>query len=131
MSQPMFPAILKGLSCRCPRCGEGKLYTGFLTVTERCTSCGLDFSGHQADDAPPYVVMMIVGHVIVGAMLMVEKSMAPAMWIHAALFLPATLILSLALLRPVKGALIAIQWANAMHGFAATTVTVGEGDRAP
>jgi len=110
-------AILNGLKGRCPRCGEGRLFTGFLKVNERCPNCGEELFHHRADDAPPYVVMLITGHVVIGIMLWLEIVYAPAMWVHAAIFLPMTILLSLALLPPTKGALVGLQWANRMHGF--------------
>lgn len=123
MHRSLNRSIQRGLLARCPRCGEGALYDGFLTTADSCGSCGLKISGHRADDAPPYVVMLIVGHVVVGMMLAVEQLYSPALWVHGALWLPLTLVMSLALLRPVKGALIGIQWANAMHGFSETGET--------
>lgn len=113
-------AILRGLRARCPRCGVGGLFHGFLTVREACPHCGEALHHHRADDAPPYIVMLIVGHVVVGLMLYFEAMHAPALWVHAAVFLPMTVVLSLVLLRPTKGALIGLQWANRMHGFDAT-----------
>lgn len=118
MTRSLPLAMARGARNRCPRCGEGLLLERFLTSRAACSRCGLDFSGHRADDAPAYVTMLIVGHVVVGAMLAVEQGFRPAMWVHGAVWLPATLILSLSLLRPVKGALIGVQWAYAMHGFA-------------
>jgi len=110
-------ALLNGLKARCPRCGRGRLFTGFLKVKDRCPQCGEELFHHRADDAPPYVVMFVVAHVVVGVMLWVEIMHAPPMWLHAAIFLPLTIVMSLALLPPVKGALVALQWANRMHGF--------------
>lgn len=120
MQRSLVSAILNGIRCRCPRCGVGSLYAGFLQTPENCAHCGLHLSGHRADDAPPYVVLFIVGHVVVGLMLSAEKLGPQPMWTLAAIWLPAALIMSLALIRPVKGALIGIQWANAMHGFSKT-----------
>ena len=82
-----------------------------------CGSCGEELHHHRADDAPPYFTMLIVGHVLVGGALSLEKAFAPSMWVHMALWLPLTLVLSLWLLPRIKGALIGLQWANRMHGF--------------
>ncbi|WP_420391733.1 DUF983 domain-containing protein [Acuticoccus sp.] len=112
-----FESILRGARRRCPRCGTGRLFEGFLKVRHDCASCGEALHHHRADDAPPYVVMLIVGHVVVGAMLYLEIAYAPAMWVHAAIFLPLTVAMSLLLLEPTKGALVGLQWANRMHGF--------------
>ncbi|MFY8150562.1 MAG: DUF983 domain-containing protein, partial [Hyphomicrobiales bacterium] len=89
----------------------------YLKVADNCTECGEDFSHQRADDAPPYFVMFIVGHLIVAAVLMVEIDYAPPLWLHALLWIPLTIILSLALLPRVKGAIIGLQWAARMHGF--------------
>jgi uncharacterized protein (DUF983 family) len=110
-------AMLRGFLLRCPNCGEGRMFGRFLKVRDRCEACGQELFHHRADDAPPYVVMFIVGHVVIAAMLWVEVMYSPAMWVHAALWLPLTLVLSFALLQPVKGALVGLQWANRMHGF--------------
>lgn len=121
MTRSLSAAVLNGAKARCPRCGKGALFTGFLTTNDACGHCGLELSGHRADDAPPYVVMLIVGHVVVGLMLSVEQLVTPPLWVHGAIWLPLTLAMSLALLRPVKGALVGVQWANAMHGFSDAT----------
>lgn len=115
--RPVFPALLKGMICRCPNCGRGRLFSGYLRIADRCRRCGTELHHHQADDAPPYFTMMIVGHLIVGLVLWAEIVYAPPVWLHLALWLPLTLILSLALMRPVKGIIVALQWALRMHGF--------------
>jgi len=111
-------ALMRGTRCKCPCCGAGPIFEGYLTTRPRCPNCGEDMSHHRADDAPPYIVTLIVGHVVVAVMLTYEMAYAPPMWLHAAIFLPLTIIMSLGLLRPVKGALIGFQWAAGMHGFA-------------
>lgn len=110
-------AMLRGARCRCPNCGKGRLYRAYLKVVDRCEVCGEELFHQRADDAPPYVVMSIIGHVIVGLVLTVEVAFHPALWIHLALWLPLTVVLGLALLPPVKGALVGMQWALRMHGF--------------
>jgi uncharacterized protein (DUF983 family) len=97
------------------------LFQSFLKVSEHCPVCEEALYHHRADDAPPYLVITIVGHIVVGAMLMVEKAYAPELWIHAALWVPLTILLSLLLLPPIKGALIGVQWALRMHGFDPTS----------
>jgi uncharacterized protein (DUF983 family) len=110
-------AAWRGMRGLCPHCGNARLFQSFLRVNEFCPDCGEAMHHHRADDAPPYVVITIVGHIVVGAMLFVEKTYAPDLWIHIALWVPLTIILSVALLQPVKGALIGVQWALRMHGF--------------
>lgn len=116
-SRDMVAAIRRGLRQRCPCCGIGKLYRAYLKVTDVCTSCGTELHHQRADDAPPYVTMFITGHVVVAALLAVERSFAPPEWVHLAIWLPVTALMTLWLLPRVKGALIAIQWAAKMHGF--------------
>lgn len=113
----IFHALKHGACARCPSCGEGPMFEGYLTVREHCPACGEDLSHQRADDAPPYIVMMIVGHVVVGLMLGYEIAFTPPMWQHAAIFLPMAVAMSLVLLRPVKGGLVGFQWASGMHGF--------------
>ncbi|HSI42586.1 MAG TPA: DUF983 domain-containing protein [Xanthobacteraceae bacterium] len=110
-------AMKHGFCLRCPSCGEGPLFAGYLRTAERCTSCGEEFWHHRADDAPPYMVITIVGHIVVPLLLAVEVAWHPAEWVHMAVWLPMALVLSLVLLPPVKGALVGYQWAMKMHGF--------------
>ena len=115
--RPVGPAMKNGFSMRCPRCGEGKLFDGYLTVNESCSACGEQFWHHRADDAPPYMVITIVGHIVVPLLLAVEMAWHWEEWQHMITWLPLTVVLCLVLLPPIKGALIAYQWALRMHGF--------------
>jgi uncharacterized protein (DUF983 family) len=110
-------SLWRGLRCRCPSCGEGRLFTRFLKVTPICDRCGEVFSHHRADDAPPYITIVLVGHIIVPLILFVETRWSLSTVAHLAIWLPATLILSLGLLQPVKGLVVGLQWALRMHGF--------------
>lgn len=110
-------AVLRGARCRCPACGEGNLFKAFLKVADTCPSCGEELHHHRADDAPAYFTISIVGHIIIGGVLLLERLYEPETWVHMALWLPLTLILSLALLPVVKGSLVGLQWAQRMHGF--------------
>ena len=113
----VWTAIKRGFRCRCPRCGEGKLFRAFLKTNSNCAACGEDFTHHRADDLPAYLVIVIVGHVVVPLALMIETNYAPAVALQLAIYLPVTLIASLLLLQPVKGAVVGLQWAFRMHGF--------------
>jgi uncharacterized protein (DUF983 family) len=93
------------------------MFRAFLKVADHCPACGEALHHQRADDAPAYFVMLIVGHVIVPLVLAVETAFAPSYWLHAALWLPLTLGLSLGLLQPIKGTLVGLQWALRMHGF--------------
>lgn len=110
-------AILRGLLGRCPSCGKGKIFAHYTTINESCGNCGVDFTHHRADDAPPYIIILLVGHIIVPLTLIVEKLFTPPLAVHFAIWMPLTIVLAASLLPPVKGLVIAIQWANEMHGF--------------
>lgn len=110
-------ALKRGFSCRCPQCGEGRIFGKFLKVNPTCSNCGLNLDGHRADDMPPYIVIMIVGHIVVGLNLAFEQGAEWPLWIHFAIWPTLTLVSALMLLQPVKGALIGYQWALKMHGF--------------
>jgi uncharacterized protein (DUF983 family) len=101
-----------GLACRCPRCGEGPLFYGFLKPVSRCESCGEDLSFAAATEGPAVFIILIVGFVIVGAAATVEALFHPAPFVHLLLWLPSTVILSLVLLRPLKATMVALQYHN-------------------
>lgn len=105
---PMLTSIGRGLRCRCPACGRTDLFAGYLTVVAECANCHAPVGRARADDAPPYFTILIVGHVIVLGMLTLERAYAPPLWVHAAIWLPLTLALSLLLLRPIKGATVGL-----------------------
>jgi uncharacterized protein (DUF983 family) len=110
-------AVLRGLRGKCPNCGRGRLFSGFLNVVGRCEVCGEELFHHRADDFPPYVVIVLVGHTVVPLALLVETEYSPPMWLQVAIWAPVTVGLALALIQPVKGAIVAIQWYAQMHGF--------------
>jgi uncharacterized protein (DUF983 family) len=113
----VWTALKRGFRGRCPRCGEGKLFRAFLKVDDHCSTCGLDFTPHRADDLPAYLVIVIVGHIVVPLALLIETNYSPPIALQLAIYLPLTLFASLALLQPVKGAVVGMQWALRMHGF--------------
>ena len=110
-------AISRGFRCKCPACGEGRLFYKYLKVVDQCPACGEELHHQRADDAPPYLTILAVGHIIVPALFIVERTWKPALWIHLSIWLPLTLILTLTLLPMFKGAVIGLQWALRMHGF--------------
>mgnify|MGYP001766461907 CR=1 FL=1 len=111
-------SVLRGMKGRCPACGEGKLFYKFLKVNPACPACGEDISHHRADDMPPYVVISIVGHVVLFGMMLAEAQVENFSYlVHLLIWPPLALAMSLAMLQPVKGALIGLQWALRMHGF--------------
>jgi uncharacterized protein (DUF983 family) len=115
--RPVAQSLLRGAMLKCPACGVGPLFRRYLKVSDECSHCGESLHHHRADDAPAYFTIVIVGHVVVSLVLMVEMSYRPPLWLHAALWLPLTIVLAVALLAPVKGTLVALQWALLMHGF--------------
>jgi uncharacterized protein (DUF983 family) len=115
--RPAFRSLRRGFCGRCPACGCGRVFRAFLKVADRCSSCSEALWHHQADDAPAYFVMLIVGHLVVPLVLITEIAWSPPYWLHAAIFLPLTAGLAIGLLQPVKGAIVGWQWAKYMHGF--------------
>ncbi|WIJ23480.1 DUF983 domain-containing protein [Devosia sp. RR2S18] len=118
VDRPLGHAMLNGAKCRCPRCGEGKLFRRYLKVAERCDNCGLDYSHHRADDLPAYVAITIVGHILVVGLMhfqMGETEIAP--WVYLAWLVPLAIVLPLVMLPSIKGAIVGMQWAQRMHGF--------------
>ena len=105
-------AIRAGLLCRCPRCGKGRLFAGFLRVVDTCAVCGFDFTRLNTGDGAAIFVMQIAGGLVVFTALFTEIAYSPPMWVHLVVFLPLVLVLSLGLMRPGKGAMIALQMRN-------------------
>ena len=111
MTDTAPPSLLKSaLLCRCPHCGEGRLFAGFLTPAPRCEACDLDYRFVDSGDGPAVFVILVVGFVVVAAALIVEVKYAPPYWVHAVLWVPMILILSPGLLRPLKAAMIGLQY---------------------
>jgi uncharacterized protein (DUF983 family) len=110
-------AVLRGLKKRCPRCGQGKLFTGFLKVTDRCSLCGEELYHHRADDGPAYLTILIVAHVIGFVLHATFGYLRDDPLILALLLSALALIMSLLLLPRLKGLIVGVQWAKRMHGF--------------
>ncbi|HEX4079223.1 MAG TPA: DUF983 domain-containing protein [Rhizomicrobium sp.] len=107
LAPPTFTAALLGL---CPRCGEGRLFSGYLRVAPRCAHCGLDYAMFDVGDGASVFVILIAGFLVVGAALIVEVAYSPPYWVHAVLWLPAIVILTLGGLRLVKSTLMVLQY---------------------
>lgn len=101
-----------GFKCVCPRCGEGPVFTGYLKVRSKCESCGLDLTFAQNTEGPAVFIILIVGFIIMAAAALTEAAFHPAPMVHLALWIPATIILSLVLLRPFKATMIALHYRN-------------------
>ncbi|WP_407519083.1 DUF983 domain-containing protein [Methylobacterium oryzisoli] len=111
--------MARGFRNRCPHCGEGRVFGRFLKVRDACEACGTELHHHRADDLPPYLVIFIVGHVVGLAILETEMRFEVPLAMQLAVWPALTLAMALALLQPVKGAVVGLQYALGMHGFAA------------
>ena len=107
---PQLSPIRTGLACRCPRCGKGRLFQGFLGLRSRCEACGLEYDFADAGDGPAVFVIFIAGFIVVGSALIVEFKYEPPFWVHALLWLPLILATTLLPLRPMQGLMIALQF---------------------
>ncbi|MGD0721994.1 MAG: DUF983 domain-containing protein [Roseiarcus sp.] len=111
-------AVRRGLMERCPHCGRGRLFRAYLKVVDACPVCGEDLHHQRADDAPPYITMLLVGHVAVAGVMAAEAVLPTSwIWLGAIGWMSLALALSLLVLPRVKGALVGYQWALRMHGF--------------
>ena len=109
---PPLSPLSTGLAGRCPRCGEGRLFSGLLTVAPSCDRCGLDYSFADSGDGPAVLLILVLGFVVVGGALWVEFTFMPPIWVHALVWIPLTLGLGIGLLKPLKGLTIAQQYAT-------------------
>lgn len=100
--------LWRGARGRCPACGEGRLFAGYLKPVDRCEACGTEFGRIRADDAPPYFTIFIAGKLIAPFVFGLERALAPPLWVHAALWGPVITLACILLLRPVKGATIGL-----------------------
>jgi uncharacterized protein (DUF983 family) len=125
-SEPIkaVPAMWRGFIGHCPACNKGRLFGRFLKVADHCDACGTEFHHHRADDFPPYLVMFVVGHLVGYGILMTETRLEVPMWVHLAGWPLLTLVLCLALLQPMKGAVVGLQYALGMHGFGAARLKI-------
>jgi uncharacterized protein (DUF983 family) len=107
----IWTGIRRGLSGRCPSCGEGRLFAGFLNVSKRCQVCGADNSIYPSDDMPPYLTILLSGHLVVPIFMFVDFTYMPALWLQFAIWPALTVALCLLLLPPVKGGVVGLCWA--------------------
>lgn len=115
--RPMKPAMLRGAAGRCPSCGQGHLFRGYLAINPTCDHCGEELHHQRADDGPAYLTVLIVSHLGAPLLLAIYMMYRPSPMTMFIWFSIGAIVLSLALLRPIKGALIGLQWARRMHGF--------------
>ena len=117
--RPSWPAIRRGLARRCPACGEGHLFEGYLKVADRCPSCGAEMLHHRADDGPAYLTILIVGHILGFGMHFAWVTFRPEPLLFATVLTVIGVGLSLFLLPRIKGGIVGLQWARRMGGFGA------------
>ena len=116
--EALYPPVdpyTSGLTGRCPRCGEGRLFSGYLRVAKSCGVCGLDYDFADAGDGPAVFVILLIGFLVVGLALWLEVSYGPPLWLHLLLWIPLSLALCLWLLRALKGVLINLQYKHNAH----------------
>ncbi len=109
---PPVSPVAAGLNGRCPRCGNGRLFSGFLTIAPASEVCGLDYRFADAGDGPAFFVSMIAGAIVAGSALLTEVAYDPPIWVYVVIFLPLTILLCIGPLRPLKGLLVALQYRN-------------------
>lgn len=110
-------AMWRGALCRCPHCGQGKMFRAYLKTVEQCDVCGEELSHHRADDFPPYIAITIVGHIIIFLMLHLDMTYHIQPITYVVTMVPLAIVLPLAMLPSIKGAIVGLQWANRMYGF--------------
>lgn len=115
--RPLIPSLMRGMTCKCPQCGKGRLFRAYLKTVDACGHCAEEMHHHRADDLPPYLAIVIVGHVLVGLMLHIEMAWSVSPMVYLATLLPLAIVLPLAMLPSIKGGVVALQWALRMHGF--------------
>lgn len=116
-SDTVWHALWRGARGRCPACDAAPLFPTFLKPVELCSACGEDWTRHNADDLPPYIVILVIGHVVVTGMTLVGVTAYPPMWVQLTIWLSMIVALAVGLIQPVKGGVIAFQWWHRMGGF--------------
>ncbi|WP_313199215.1 DUF983 domain-containing protein [Rhizobium sp.] len=117
--RPLGRSIKRGIACRCPKCGDGRLFRAFLKPVDHCAVCGEDYRPQRADDLPAYLVIVVVGHVLMTGYLLTDMFWRVSPWVHMAIWIPLAAIAAIATVQPIKGGVIGLQWAYRMHGFGA------------
>lgn len=115
--RPLGRSIMRGMLNRCPHCGSGKLFRAFLKPVDHCAACGEAMHHHRSDDLPPYLVILVLGHVVVGGYMMTDMIWPLPLWLTLAIWAPITVLTALVSIQPIKGGVIGLQWALRLHGF--------------
>lgn len=117
--RPTKASMLRGFRRRCPNCGEGLLFSGYLKVADNCPVCSEELHHHRADDGPAYLTMLVVGHIMAPLIHVAFTRFRPDPMVLATVFTIGCVALALYLLPRLKGLVVGIQWARRMHGFGA------------
>lgn len=115
--RPLKAALARGARSKCPSCGEGKLFKKQLYIVDNCSECNEELFHHRADDLPAYLNIFLVGHVVIGTMMVVMNYLNMGMWPLTFLTVSIAIVMAFLLMRPLKGIVVGAQWANRMHGF--------------
>lgn len=115
--RPVAEAMKRGARGRCPACGTGRIFDGYLTIRDHCPACGEALHHHRADDGPAYFTILVVSHLAAPLLLLVYTLYRPSTGVLIAAFLGGAVVLSLLLLPLFKGGFVGLQWAKRMHGF--------------
>lgn len=129
--RPVGRSIQRGMLNRCPNCGTGRLFRAFLKPVDTCAVCGEEIFHHRADDLPAYLVIVVVGHVLLGGYMMTDMVFRVSPWVHLAIWVPLAVLAALLTIQPIKGGVIGLQWAYRMHGFGGEDETIGPGRGGP
>ncbi len=108
----IWTGIRRGVGLRCPSCGQGRLFSGFLKVRSRCEVCGADNTIYPSDDFPPYLTILLLGHLLIPPFIWTDRIYAPAPWLEGAIWLPLTALLCLLILPFMKGGTVGLCWAT-------------------
>ena len=115
--RPVRRSLGRGLTMRCPNCGTGALFDGYLKAVDACSTCGEEMHHHRADDAHPYLTILVLGHIMIPLLFWLDRIYEPAMEVMMGISIVGIVGLALLVLRPMKGMVIGLQWALRMHGF--------------
>lgn len=127
--RPLGRSIMRGILNTCPACGSGRLFRAWLKPVEHCAACREEIFHERSDDLPPYISIMVLGHVAVGGFMMTDMVFLWPMWVHFAIWVPITILVALFTIQPIKGGVIGLQWALRMHGFGDANNESGDAGR--
>ena len=109
---PPLDPVRAGMKGLCPRCGQGRLFNGLMTLRPACTVCGLDYGFAEPGDGPVVFVAILAGAIVLGGALWLQARFDPPLWVHFLLWTPLAAIVTLGLTRMIKGILIDLQYRN-------------------